>query len=116
MSKLVIGCGYLGSRVARRWRDAGEDVLVTTRKPERFAELQGEGFRPVLFDVLAPGELPRVDAVLYSVGYDRSAGAAMRRVYVEGLCRRAGGAAGPAALRPRLQHRRLRPERRRRGR
>jgi nucleoside-diphosphate-sugar epimerase len=100
VSKLVVGCGYLGARVARRWRDAGEEVFVTTRKPERFAELSREGFRPVLCDVLAPRELPRVDAVLFSVGFDRAAGATMRRVYVEGLA----GVLAALPGRPRFVH------------
>ena len=31
MTKLIFGCGYLGERVARRWHDAGHDVVVVTR-------------------------------------------------------------------------------------
>src|SRR5262249_10131202 len=76
------------------------EVFVTTRKPERFAELSREGFRPVLFDALAPTELPRVDGVLYSVGFDRTAGATMRRVHVEGLA----GVLAALPGRPRLRH------------
>jgi nucleoside-diphosphate-sugar epimerase len=85
MSKLVIGCGYLGLRVARRFREAGEEVFVTSRKPERLVEFAALGLRPVLYDVLQPGPLPQADAVVYCVGFDRAAGATMRRVYVEGL-------------------------------
>lgn len=85
MSKLIVGCGYLGLRVARRFREAGEEVFVTSRKPERLAEFAALGLRPVLYDVLQPGPLPQVDAVVYCVGYDRAAGASLRRVYVEGL-------------------------------
>ena len=46
------------------------------------------GIEPVIADVLQPDSLnalPRVDRVFYCVGFDRSAGAAMRAVYVDGL-------------------------------
>jgi NAD(P)-dependent dehydrogenase (short-subunit alcohol dehydrogenase family) len=46
MAKLIFGCGYLGLRVARRWRDAGEQVYVATRWPARAAALSAEGFSP----------------------------------------------------------------------
>mgnify|MGYP003471153645 CR=1 FL=1 len=39
MKQLVVGCGYLGSRVARLWRDAGNEVHVVTRSAERAAAL-----------------------------------------------------------------------------
>src|SRR4051794_14879290 len=82
---LLVGCGYLGSRVADLLRHAGDAVLATTRKPERADELRRAGYQPVLLDVLRPAPLPRVDAVVYAVGMDRSAGASMRSVYVDGL-------------------------------
>jgi nucleoside-diphosphate-sugar epimerase len=88
MDKLIIGCGYLGSRVARRWQAAGHRVWVTTRTPARADELRRRGWQPVLCDVLKPGSLqalPRADTVLYAVGFDRSAGPSMQEVYVTGL-------------------------------
>jgi nucleoside-diphosphate-sugar epimerase len=85
MGKLVIGGGYLGRRVARRWREAGEKVFVTTRRPGRAVELAREGFEPVLCDVQQPDELPVVDGLVWCVGLDRAAGSSMRAVYVEGL-------------------------------
>ena len=33
MRRLVVGCGYLGERVARIWRQAGDEVYATTRGP-----------------------------------------------------------------------------------
>src|SRR5262245_57162288 len=86
--KLIVGCGYLGKRVAQRWRAAGHRVFVTTRKLGRFEELTALGVEPILCDVLDPnslGELPPVQSVLHCVALDRSTGVEMRRLYVEGL-------------------------------
>ena len=86
--KLVIGCGYLGRRVAARWRAAGRRVFATTRSPHRAAEFQHLGLEPILCDVLDPDSLlalPEVQDVVYCVGLDRAAGYDMRAVYVDGL-------------------------------
>lgn len=88
MTKLIIGCGYLGSRLAASWRAAGEHVLATTRSPRRAAELASQGIEPIRCDVLDASSLtalPRVEEIVYCVGLDRTAGASMRQVYVEGL-------------------------------
>jgi nucleoside-diphosphate-sugar epimerase len=100
VSKLVIGCGYLGLRVARLWRDAGERVFVTSRKAERRERLRAEGFEPVAFDVLEPSALPEALAAVTCVGLDRAGGADMRRVYVEGLANTLDALPGS----PRLVH------------
>jgi nucleoside-diphosphate-sugar epimerase len=87
---LVVGCGYLGLRVARLWRDAGARVLALTRSPERAAALAAEGIEPVVGDVTTPGglpALPAVDALFWGVGFDRAAGASYRDVHVAGLGR-----------------------------
>jgi nucleoside-diphosphate-sugar epimerase len=89
-TKLIIGCGYLGRRVAELWRSQGDEVWATTRSRERFAELETLGVKPVLFDVASAATqsaLPEARTVLYAVGFDRSAGVTMRTVYVEGLRR-----------------------------
>jgi len=86
--KLVVGCGYLGSRVAELWREQGSTVHVVTRSPQRAAQLAGEGYRPVVAEVTQPcslAALPVVSTVLFAVGFDRSAGLPIRAVYVEGL-------------------------------
>ena len=87
---LVVGCGYLGLRVARLWRDAGARVLALTRSPDRATALAAEGIEPVLGDVTTPGglpALPAVDALFWGVGFDRTAGATYRDVHVTGLGR-----------------------------
>jgi len=86
--RLIFGCGYLGLRVARRWRDAGQRVFAVTRSRERAERLAAEGLEPVIADVLDPAtltNLPVAATVLYAVGYDRAAGASRRAVYVGGL-------------------------------
>jgi nucleoside-diphosphate-sugar epimerase len=86
--KLIIGCGYLGQRVAERWLAAGHEVWATTRSAQQADEFARQGLRPIVADVLAPESLtnlPAVQSVLYAVGYDRTAGRSIEEVYVDGL-------------------------------
>jgi nucleoside-diphosphate-sugar epimerase len=88
MNKLVIGCGYLGSRVAKVWHAQGHKVFAATRDRDRAESFRQAGWEPIVCDVTEPASLrtlPRVDAVLYAVGLDRSSGLSMRAVYVAGL-------------------------------
>jgi nucleoside-diphosphate-sugar epimerase len=81
---LILGCGYLGRVVARRWLQQGHQVFALTRS--RIDELRSLGIEPVAGDVTDPAlRLPAADTVLYSVGIDRFAGKSMREVYVDGL-------------------------------
>jgi nucleoside-diphosphate-sugar epimerase len=90
--KLVVGHGYLGSRVADLWRSAGETVFATTRDPRKAADLTVSGLWPIVCDVTDPVSLTNaaehidgVDTVLYTVGFDRTSAHARRDVYVSGL-------------------------------
>jgi nucleoside-diphosphate-sugar epimerase len=86
MSLLVIGCGYLGERVARDYAGRGEPVFALTRSADRALAFEAIGLRPVVGDVLDPAlQLPAVDRVLHAVGYDRTAAPSKRSVYVDGL-------------------------------
>ena len=83
---LIVGCGYLGRRVAARWTATGRRVVALTRR--NADALAALGLEPVVGDVNDPSSLrqiPAADTVLYAVGMDRSQGKTMREVYVNGL-------------------------------
>lgn len=105
-TRLVVGCGYLGGRVARRWLAAGARVLGVTRSPERAAALAALGIEPVIGDVAGSDPawlagLPRLATVFWAVGFDRHASATPRDVHVHGLGRLLT-AAGRSAPPPRV--------------
>ena len=88
MHKLIIGCGYLGHRVARAWVADGHSVSALTRSTTRAAELSQEGIRPIVGDICDPSTLaglPAADTVVFAVGYDRSSGHSQQAVAVDGL-------------------------------
>jgi len=93
-ARLVVGCGYLGLRVAGRWLAEGDRVFAITRSPERAAALAAQGLTPIVCDVTGrqgapPHEAlrgqPPLDSVLWSVGFDRTAGMTHGDVHVFGL-------------------------------
>jgi nucleoside-diphosphate-sugar epimerase len=88
MTKLIIGCGYLGRRVARLWLDAGHSVAAITRSPARAEELKQQGIQSLVADITQPatlGKLPEADSVLFAVGYDATSGRSRREYFVDGL-------------------------------
>ncbi len=88
MTRLIFGCGYLGERVARRWRDAGDDVVIVTRSATRAKSLRESGYRAVVADVTQPvtlRDLPVADTVLFAVGHDRASGNTIAEVYAGGV-------------------------------
>jgi nucleoside-diphosphate-sugar epimerase len=90
MTKLIIGCGYLGRRIATLWLAEGHRVHATTRRPAEADAFRSQALDPVVCDVLdaeSLKRLPPANTVVYAVGFDRSAGATMRSVYVDGLAR-----------------------------
>jgi nucleoside-diphosphate-sugar epimerase len=92
MAKLVFGCGYLGRRVARLWRQQGDEVLAVTRSADKGALLSGEGIRPIVGDLggaaaLELGRLPKIQTVLFAIGNDRCSEVAIEQVYAGGLAR-----------------------------
>jgi nucleoside-diphosphate-sugar epimerase len=91
-TRLVVGCGYLGGRVASRWLEAGDRVFAVTRRAARAAELAALGIEPIVADVTGaafpvPGSLPEATTVFWAVGFDRGSGASHRDVHVRGLGR-----------------------------
>ena len=85
---LIVGCGYLGKRVARILVERGDRVSATTRSIGRGIGLASMGVEAVVADVMVPeslARLPEVDRVFYCVGFDRSQSLPIRDVYVDGL-------------------------------
>jgi nucleoside-diphosphate-sugar epimerase len=78
MSWTIVGCGYVGERLARRLRDGGETVVATTRRPDRAAELGRAGIAAEVVDPYRVDELGRVIAagavVVDSVPTDEARG------------------------------------------
>src|SRR5262245_43300638 len=91
MTKLIFGCGYLGERVANRWRDAGRESIVVTRSTNRAAQFRRDGFGTIVADVTRPEslrDLPNAETVLFAVGYDRALpnlGPTIEEVYAGGV-------------------------------
>lgn len=87
-TRLIVGCGYLGGRVARRWLAVGDRVYAMTRRADRAAVWQTEGLNPVVADVTereSLGDLPQVETVLYAVGHDARTGKSHNATHVAGL-------------------------------
>jgi nucleoside-diphosphate-sugar epimerase len=88
MSKLIFGCGYLGERMARRWRTLEYDVAIVTRSSTRADVFRQQGYKAIVADITRPAtlvDLPDAETVMFSVGFDRSAGQSIEEVYARGL-------------------------------
>jgi nucleoside-diphosphate-sugar epimerase len=88
--RLIVGCGYLGERLAARWVASGSRVWGLVRTPGRVERLSSTGVEAIIADVASGASLPplpEVDTVVWSVGFDRSAGHGYRDVHVGGLSR-----------------------------
>ncbi len=85
---LIFGCGYLGERVAKLWRNTGDKIYIVTRSAERAQKFSAQGFHSIVADVCDPlslDNLPCVDTVLFAVGYDRNSNHSIEQVYAQGL-------------------------------
>src|ERR1700680_578905 len=88
VDKLIIGCGYLGRRIAPLWLAQGHRVAALTRSPQRADEFRRLGIEPLGGDILETATLhalPAAATVVYCVGHDRTTGRSMRETYVDGL-------------------------------
>jgi nucleoside-diphosphate-sugar epimerase len=63
---LILGCGFTGQRVARRFLTRGANVTVTTRNPTRLTHLADLGARVITLDDLA-AHLRQGVRVLHSI-------------------------------------------------
>jgi len=91
-ARLVLGCGYVGARVARNWHDSGDRVFAVTRSHERALEFRQRGWEPILWDWL-DGPMPSaalpegLDTILISVSHAPVAGLPPTETHVQGLDR-----------------------------
>ncbi|MEJ7592768.1 MAG: NAD-dependent epimerase/dehydratase family protein [Planctomycetaceae bacterium] len=103
-SALVAGCGYVGSRVAATWQARGLKVFAVTRSELKSQELINARITPILFDLSQATpipQLPDVDVVLWSVGFERTSGTSRQAIWIDGLQRLLN------ALPPRREPRRI---------
>jgi nucleoside-diphosphate-sugar epimerase len=95
-TRIIFGCGYLGFRVAKLWKSAGEHSITYTRNEQRVVELGVAGMFTAGGDVTQPETLislqtlpalggTPVECLLYAVGFDRTAGPDIHSVYADGL-------------------------------
>ncbi len=95
-TRIIFGCGYLGYRVAKLWRAAGDHTIAFTRNDDPTAVMiearvftgQADVTKPESLAVLA--NLPALggsapESLLYSVGFDRKGEADIQDVYAGGL-------------------------------
>lgn len=83
---LILGCGYLGLRVASLWRVLGIPVAALTRA--NATRLSERGIDPIVGDILdrkSLSALPEAKTVLYAVGWDRTVSKTMSEVFISGL-------------------------------
>ena len=88
MRRLIVGCGYLGRRVADRWARQQDEVFVLTRSDRRARQLASGGLQPLIGDVTDPAslpDLPKADTLLWAVGHDRRSDKTLEEVYVVGF-------------------------------
>lgn len=64
MSILIVGCGYVGTALAKAWVARGETVIGTRRTPQGTKALEAEGLTPMRLDLSDPPKsLPPADWV-----------------------------------------------------
>ena len=88
--RLIVGCGYVGTRVAARWLANGDRVLAITRTEERAAELRVAGIEPIVWNWLSRelrAELPPVPlaTILIAVSHSPPPGQLPETAHAVGL-------------------------------
>jgi len=88
--RLIVGCGYVGTRVASRWLANGDRVLAITRTKERAAELREAGIEPIVWNWQSetlPSETPPVSlaTLLVSVSHSPPPGQLPETAHAVGL-------------------------------
>ncbi|GIW93030.1 MAG: hypothetical protein KatS3mg110_1071 [Pirellulaceae bacterium] len=74
--KLIVGCGYLGSELARAWRAEGHAVTAWVRTPARRAALEQLGAAVWVQDLYGLEKWPepvRFDTIVFAVSFSSGA-------------------------------------------
>lgn len=79
MSLLIVGCGYVGSRIAKRWLDEGLTVYAMTRTSVRGQELKQLGIQPIVGHWIGDKpfsmqELPKIRHIVVAVPHREDLG------------------------------------------
>ena len=85
---LIAGAGYLGSAMARSFKDQKQRVYALTREPVKAAAFHQEGIHGIAADFNQPETLKKIPAahfVVISVAPDQNTEEDYRRIYIEGL-------------------------------
>lgn len=91
---MIVGCGYVGTALARQLVDRDEQVYAVSR-----SGVDIDGVRSLQRDVTEPGlELPDADRVFYLVSAGARDAAAYRTAYVTGLERTIDAVDGNSSL------------------
>lgn len=87
MKLAIIGCGYVGSAVARLWHQAGHEVTVTTTTPAKQQQLQAIASKVAVVTGNDLTGLKKIvaerDVVLLSVGSKQRTPETYRQAYLE---------------------------------
>jgi len=87
MKLVIIGCGYVGSKVSRLWYETGHEVTVTTTTPEKIPELSAIASKVVVLTGDDLESLKQVvkeqDVVLLTVGSKKRTPEIYRQAYLE---------------------------------
>lgn len=102
VTRIIFGCGYLGLRVGKRWRQSGDHTIAVSRY-EQLGPVPTPAGAAGMFtatgDVTQPATLEwmethfgqrgvmgtPLESLLYAVGYDRTSNANIHSVYAGGL-------------------------------
>ena len=88
MKVLIIGCGYLGTRLANGFAKRGHEVLATRRQWSGDAESLGQGVCPIVFDLADENSYHRlptdIDWIVNCASSSRGGVEAYQRVFAEG--------------------------------
>lgn len=90
-TRLIVGCGYVGQRVAERWLKRNDRVLAVTRGGTRLENLKSLGIEPVVWDWLndtsesMPSIDGTIDTILVSVSHAAVEGVAWDETHTRGL-------------------------------